>query len=243
MSRSIREDDPLIYGIKPSLPKRLLGEIIGTSILVGFGVGCVMSNKYLFQGPIQDCGFQFGFALTICITMFGNLSGAHFNPAISLAFAMIRPSEMPIKELVGFVIAQYVGAILGVGFIAMYYQGIITQYENDLNLPYRGKDSIQPLALYWADGMHEGTAFLSELWATFMLSMNIFFLTTARMKKQFSLGNGIFFPVYIGIVLYMLINIIGAPTGCCLNPARDFGPRVVATFSGFGGDISFQGKH
>ena len=110
MSRSIREDDPLIYGIKPSLPKRLLGEIIGTSILVGFGVGCVMSNKYLFQGPIQDCGFQFGFALTICITMFGNLSGAHFNPAISLAFAMIRPSEMPIKELVGFVIALVLNA-------------------------------------------------------------------------------------------------------------------------------------
>ena len=146
--------------------------------------------------------------------MFGNLSGAHFNPAISIAFALFRPSEMKLTELFGFIVAQYVGGILGVGMIATFYRNSISQYEDDYGLPYRGEGSIGPLALYWADGLNEGDAFLAEFWGSFVLSMNVFFLTSERMKTQFSSKNGVFFPIYIGVILYLLINVIGFLTGC-----------------------------
>ena len=157
---------------------------------------------------------QFGLALTVCIVMFGNLSGAHFNPAVSFAFALFRPSEMPLREFTSFAVAQYIGSTLGIGIVFLFYQGTITQYEDDNGYSRRGEGSVGPLALYWADGMDEGSAVCSELWGTFILTMNIFFLTTKKMKEQFSSGKGVFFPIYIGVILLMLINVIGALTGC-----------------------------
>ena len=146
--------------------------------------------------------------------MFGNLSGAHFNPAVSLAFAIFRPSEMKVGELFAFIVAQYIGATLGLGILGLFYNGVITQYEDDLGLPYRGEDSISPFRLYWANGMDEPYAFVTEFWGTFMLTMNVFFLTSDKMKSQFSTKNGVFFPIYIGVILCLLINVIGILTGC-----------------------------
>jgi glycerol uptake facilitator protein len=110
---------------KPSLSKRLCGEFIGTALLLSFGVGCNMTNFYFYQGlPGEDCGYEFGIALGTIVVLFGNLSGAHFNPVISLCFAIFRPEEFAYNDVLPYTLAQFFGAFVGCGLNMMFYSGM-----------------------------------------------------------------------------------------------------------------------
>lgn len=93
------------------LIRRSVAELVGTFALVTAGCGAIMVNAQ--TGALTHVGIAltFGFIITVMIAATGHISGAHFNPAVTIAFAITR--HFPWREVVYYVVAQMIGAVLG----------------------------------------------------------------------------------------------------------------------------------
>ena len=90
--------------------RKYLAELLGTYALVFAGTGAIIINQET-HGSITHVGIAITFGLVIMsmIYTFGDISGAHFNPAVSIAFTIAK--KFPVKELLPFILSQFVGAI------------------------------------------------------------------------------------------------------------------------------------
>ena len=202
--------------------KKIAAEYLGTLVLCIVGLGTVASNAYLGQYQIVAWGFSLG--LFLGLQILGHISGGHFNPAISLAFAMIRPLDMPWAELPYYFAAQLMGAASAAGILLILTWGVIHNYEKTSSK----YDSAQVWALRWADGMLWGDAFVFEFMMTFALAFVIFAITN---RTRVPAGTRAMAPVVVPLCLLALILLGGPFTGTGINPARDFGPRVAAALA------------
>lgn len=196
--------------------KKYVAECIGTAALVLLGCGTAM-----LVGCAADagCGYiltALAFGLTIvgmayCI---GNISGCHINPAVSLGVLM--SGGMSVKDFIGYVVAQCVGALAGSGILAaIFHLGNVT----DLTGGY-GSNGLGGVGGSAVAGL------LVEVVLTFLFVMTILGVTS---KKA---GHGSFGGLIIGWTL-TLVHILGIGlTGTSVNPARSIGPAIVAAISG-----------
>lgn len=157
-------------------------------------------------------GLCFGLVLICLCYALGNISGCHVNPAVSLGVWLA--GRMSFKEMIGYWIAQLIGAAVGAGFLYVFMEmgegfnfgGITGQYDLATNV-------LQP-------GATSGMALLAECLLTFFFVMVV--LAATDSKK----GAGKFAGLAIGIALG-LVNIVGIPVdNCSVNPARSFGPAL-----------------
>lgn len=196
--------------------KKYVAECIGTAALVLLGCGTAM-----LVGCASDagCGYiltALAFGLTIvgmayCI---GNISGCHINPAVSLGVLM--SGGISVKDFVGYVVAQCVGALAGSGILAAIFNlGNVT----DMTGGY-GSNGLGGVGGSAVAGL------LVEVVLTFLFVMTILGVTS---KKA---GHGSFGGLIIGWTL-TLVHILGIGlTGTSVNPARSIGPAIVAAISG-----------
>lgn len=176
---------------------KYMAELLGTFVLVAVGSMSILSS----DGNLLIIGFGFGLALLGAIYVFGDRSGAHFNPAVTLAM-MMRKDTSP-SDLVGYLIAQVAGALLAAGLV-FYVAGqwaveaTITRVSPDLD--------IVPAIIVEA-----------VLTAIFVM---VILRTTARHQKAA--------PMVISLVL-VAVHLAAVPvTGASVNPARSLGPAIVA---------------
>lgn len=196
--------------------KKLIAEFIGTLTLVLIGCGTAM---LVGCDAASGCGYiltAFAFGLTIvgmayCV---GNISGCHINPAVSLGVLM--SGGMTVKEFVGYVIAQCLGAFAGSGLLAAIFSlGEV-------------KDMTGGYGTNGLAGVHDSAVagLLVEILLTFVFVLTILGVTS---KKA---NHGSFGGVVIGFTL-VLVHILGIGlTGTSVNPARSFGPAIVAAMDG-----------
>lgn len=196
--------------------KKLIAEFIGTLTLVLIGCGTAM---LVGCDAASGCGYiltAFAFGLTIvgmayCV---GNISGCHINPAVSLGVLM--SGGMTVKEFVGYVIAQCLGAFAGSGLLAAIFSlGEV-------------KDMTGGYGTNGLAGVHESAVagLLVEILLTFVFVLTILGVTS---KKA---NHGSFGGIVIGFTL-VLVHILGIGlTGTSVNPARSFGPAIVAAMDG-----------
>lgn len=185
--------------------KKFSAELIGTLVLVLFGCGAaVLAGPEVGQLGIA---LAFGFAIVAMAYGIGPISGCHVNPAVSLA-AFVA-GRMSAKEMVTYWIAQFIGAVIGAGILAMIAKtGMASLGQNGWGPGYLGEYSLQAAALF-------------EVVMTAIFVIVILGVTGAR-------GHGAFAGVAIGITL-AVIHIVGIQvTGVSVNPARSFGPAVLA---------------
>ncbi|HRO32989.1 MAG TPA: aquaporin [Brevundimonas sp.] len=185
--------------------KKFSAELIGTLVLVLFGCGAaVLAGPEVGQLGIA---LAFGFAIVAMAYGIGPISGCHVNPAVSLA-AFVA-GRMSAKDMVVYWIAQFIGAVIGAGILAMIAKtGMASLGQNGWGPGYLGEYSLQAAALF-------------EVVMTAIFVIVILGVTGAR-------GHGAFAGVAIGITL-AVIHIVGIQvTGVSVNPARSFGPAVLA---------------
>ncbi len=235
-------------GVDINMRKEFIAEIIGTFILVFFGCGSVAvdvisgAHLGLFQVAIV-----WGIAVNLGIYMVGSISGAHLNPAITIAMAIFRPKKFPAKKILPYILAQLIGAVFAGLVLYGLFSKTLISFEASHNIV-RGQPGSELSAMmfgeYFPNPAIYGTtnaAFtqvpmligvVAELMGTMFLALGIFALTD---EKKFDSSKKGFraFTYGIGLVLSISIIMFAPFSQAGLNPARDFGPRLVSYFAGW----------
>ena len=231
-----------------------VGETVGTYILVLFGIGSVTAAVVTgAQVGLWQVAVVWAFGVALAIYASAGLSGAHLNPAVSLAFAIFRRDDFGFRRLPLYWTAQTAGAILAALTTLAIFGPFIARFEADNGI-LRGADGSQLSAMvfgeYFPNPAIYGTgadaaALISPLGAsavegfgTAVLAFVIFALTDRR--GGVSLDVKPFAPLLIGFTVAALISLFAPLTQAGWNPARDFGPRLVAYFAGWG-EIAIPG--
>jgi MIP family channel proteins len=229
------------------LSAALLGEALGTFLLVLFGTGSVACA--VLTGALQglwQVAVVWGFGVTIAIYCSAALSGAHLNPAVSLAFAVLRPGSFPIGRLLPYWGAQLAGAI-GAGLVVWaVFAPFLARFELNEGLV-RGTPGSERAAMifgqYFPNPAVFGTgpeaaalvsplaALLVEALGTAILLLVIFALTD---PENAAAPEPTLVPFFIGFTVAVLISLFAPITQAGWNPARDVGPRLVAVLAGYG---------
>jgi len=224
---------------KPSLSRELIAEFIGTFMIVQIGCGTVCAA--VFKGAqvgLWQIAAVWSIAVTLAISCTAAISGAHLNPAITLAFAAVRDFEW--KKVIPFIIAQVFGAVAAGGVNFALFRDSIAGFEKINGIVRGAADSVQSASAfgeYWSVS-HWGTAFLAEAYGTAMLAFVIFALTNA--DNETTSKHPFLIPPLIGLTVAALISVIAPLTQAGFNPARDFGPRVIAFLAGWG-NVAMKG--
>ncbi|TAA66394.1 aquaporin [Streptococcus sp. LQJ-218] len=185
--------------------KKLIAELIGTFMLVFIGTGAVVFGSGLDGLGHLGIAFAFGLAIVVATYSIGTVSGAHLNPAVSIA--MFVNKGLPPSELVNYILGQVVGAFIASGavFFLLANSGMSTA-------------SLGENAL--ANGATVFGGFLFEVIATFLLVLVI--LTVTSVSK----GSGAIAGLVIGLSLTALILAGLNITGLSVNPSRSLAPAV-----------------
>lgn len=233
-----------------TLLHQCIAEAFGTMFIVLFGVGSVCSAVLLKTGAdLWHVTSVWGFGVALAILVSVQISGAHLNPAVSLAMAVFRPRDFPISKLLPYWFAQYLGGILGGAFNLMIFGPVYRHFETVNNISRGDPRSIVTASTFGEyfpppsfddkgnlggldqDVISVAFALLVEAWATGILTLVIFSLTDSRQKF---IRNLEMVPFYIGFTVAILMTMYTPMTMGGFNPARDFGPRLVAAMAGWG---------
>lgn len=227
------------------LLRECLAEVIGTFVLVFFGLGAVHA-AVLFDAHVGlwQVASIWGAAVAMAIYAVGAVSGAHLNPAITLPLAVFR--DFPWRKVGPYCAAQFAGAFLAAATLYLLLSGAIGEYERQAGLA-RGEAGSQRSAMLYADyfpnpaivGVDASAWRQATLWhalwgefiGTAALAL-IVFAATDRRSQLHPPAPGV--PVMIALGLAMIIAVLAPLTMAGLNPARDFGPRLLAYFAGWG---------
>ena len=186
--------------------KKYLAEFIGTAVLVLFGCG----SAAIAGGSLGTLGIALAFGLSIVAMAYviGGISGCHINPAVSLA--MLINKKMDVKDFIGYVVAQVIGAIAG---IAILY-GIMNLAGLDVtSLGQNGFDEVSSV------GLNMIGAVIVEIILTFVFIFTILGVTSDEKMGAVS-------GIVIGLTL-TFVHIMGIPlTGTSVNPARSLAPAL-----------------
>jgi MIP family channel proteins len=223
------------------------GEVLGTYILVAIGTGIVaVSVMTDVNIGLWQVAVVWGLGVTAAIYASGALSGAHLNPAVTFALAVFRSSDFPRARALGYWAAQMAGAILG-GLTTLWVFGSRISRFEAANALERGEAGSELSAMVFGEyfpnpAMHGARDMVSDPLSPFgavaieafgvaILVAVIFALTDHR--NQTRLVKYVT-PLAIGATIAVLIGVLAPYTQAGLNPARDFGPRLVALFAGWG---------
>lgn len=234
-------------GTLPPLPRALLGECLGTYLLVVFGTGSVAAAVLTgAQQGLWQVAVVWGFGVTIAIYASAALSGAHLNPAVSCALVLWRRHSFPWQRLLPYIAAQLTGAILAGVTIGGLFWPMIQRFEAIHGLV-RGAPGSERSAMifgeYFPNPAMFGTdavayalvspwhAAVVEGFGTAVLVFVIFALTAPRNAAS---PTANLVPFFIGFTVAVLISLFAPLTQAGWNPARDFGPRLVAYALGWG---------
>ena len=200
-----------------ALTQHILGEFMGTFVLVILGDGVVAadvlkSTKSKGSGWVLIT-FGWGLAVAMAVFMSGYLSPAHLNPAVTIGMAIA--GETPWGYVIPYVLAQMAGAILGAVVVWLHYKPYFEATEEPETV----------LAVFsTAPGIRDiGNSVIGEIIGTTVLVFGIL----AFGRNTF--GDGLN-PIVVGLLIVSIGMSLGGTTGYAINPARDLGPRIAHQF-------------
>lgn len=194
-----------------------LGEFLGTLLLILLG-DAVVANVILNKTKGNNSGWiviTTGWALAVAIPVyiFGPISGAHFNPAVTIANAAIGNFEW--AKVPGYIIAQMLGGIAGACLVYIHYKQHFDATE----------DQDTKRGVFCTAPAIRGTAynFIGEFIGTFILLFALLGIGNTKMVDGLA-------PIVVGLVIWVIGLTLGGNTGYAINPARDLGPRIAHAF-------------
>ncbi len=209
-----------------------IGELFGTMVLILFGDGCVATFALFTNIGANNAATPFanewiviilgwGLAVMLGIYVTGAISGAHLNPAVTLALA--ARGKLPWSKVLPYWVGQVVGAFIAAAILYFVYQGAI-QHAVSLATGSKNVADVAGGIFYTSPKGFVGTfgAFGDEFLGTALLVGAIFAIVDGRNQPV----QGNMNPFIIGLLIVAIGASFGLNTGYAINPARDFGPRL-----------------
>ncbi len=230
---------------RPLMPAWLVGEFLGTFLLVFFGCGCVATAVLTgAQVGVFQVAIVWGLGIATAIYLTGGLSGAQLNPAVTIALAVWNGFSW--KRVPGYIAAQFGGAFAASLALYAVYHGEISAYETAHQIvrgapgseatamifgEYFPNPGGHPLTALAREAVSMPTAFFIETLGTGLLVLVIFGCSDrqnpSRPREMTALT--------IGLTITILISLFGPLTMADFNPARDLAPRLFSALAGWGG--------
>ena len=214
---------------RSSFIAELIAEFLGTFVLITFGTGVVAmvvlfpskNPGELIHGGYTNITLGWGLAVTMGIYVAGKISGAHLNPAVTLALAVFR--DFPWKKVLPYSIAQTAGAFVAAALVYWNYLPAFRQMDPQL------ERTAGVFTTFPAFPSVLQAGFLDQVIGTALLLLLILAIT-----DEFNAPPGAnLAPLMIGLVVVAIGMSFGGMHGYPINPARDLGPRLFITLAGF----------
>jgi MIP family channel proteins len=222
------------------LNRELLAEFLGTFVLIVFGCG-VVAQVVLSKGAAGSylsINLAWGIAVTMGCYVAAGVTGAHLNPAVTLALAVHR--RFAWGKVLPYAAAQVAGAFVASAVVFATYHEALTAFDGGIRqvLGAQGTAGIwatypQPFLSVFPGG------FVDQVVGTALLVGVILGITDSRNSPA---PAGVA-PVIVGLLVVAIGASFGFNAGYAINPARDFGPRLFTAIAGWGSAVFTEGNH
>jgi glycerol uptake facilitator protein len=211
----------------------MAAEFAGTLILILFGVGVVAQVVAAGIGGHDSIAWAWGFGVTLGIYVAGKISGAHLNPAVTIALAAFKGFEW--RKVAPYALAQTAGAFVAALLVRWNYTEVLAKFDPGHTVKSQGVFSTLP-----GNGslpVSDWGALRDQIIGTAILLFAIVAITDLRNNV---VAGGLT-PIAIGFLIVAIGMAWGTDAGYAINPARDFGPRLASFFTGYG--TAFQDQY
>ncbi len=186
--------------------RKYLAELLGTFLLIFMGAGSVIIGQTFGTSDLLGVAVAHGLAIMVGIYAFAHISGAHFNPAVTIA--MLATKRIRVMEGISYIISQFLGAALATLALKLIFVDLlVTEF---------GVPSL-------VGGLSPVSGIIIEAILTFVLVLVIFSVAIDQEKTRSNTAG-----LVIGSVILMDFLVGGPLTGAAMNPARWFGPALIS---------------
>jgi MIP family channel proteins/HAD superfamily hydrolase (TIGR01509 family) len=239
---------------EPTVKSAVIGEILGCTVLGFLGLSAGLAGFFNRQGVVWTSDiwptvFAWAFSIALAIYIAAPLSGAHFNPAVTIALAVSR--RFPWRRVPLYIACDLLGWLLGAALAVLMQGESMRRAAEAAGVQYgaKGSETIASALTTYVPAPGFGTGgpaysefpiwrgFVGEILGTMMLVLVVLALSESR---HASAPAGWFFPLIVGTTVGMVILIEAPLSQASLNPTRDLGPRIMLLFLGFG-TVAFPG--
>ena len=210
----------------PGVVGELAAEFVGTAILILFGLGVVAQVVAGGIGNHDSIAWAWGLGVILGVYVAGRISGAHLNPAVSVALAAF--GGFAWRKVLPYSIAQTLGAFVAALLVRWNYTEVLGKLDPGHTIKTQGVFSTLP-----GNGalpVHLWGGFRDQVIGTAILLFLVLAVTDLRNNSP--LAN--MAPVVVGLIVVAIGMAWGTDAGYAINPARDFGPRLASFFTGYG---------
>jgi MIP family channel proteins len=213
-------------------------EFFGTLIMIAFGVGVVaqtiLSNKA--NGSVLSINIAWGIAVMLGIYTAGGVSGAHLNPAVTVALAVQR--QFPWNKVLPYTIAQIAGAFAGAALVFVTYREAIGAFDGGMRMVDGATATAGIFATYPQTYLSIAGGFVDQVVGTMLLMAGVLAVTDQRNVAPPAWLTG---PL-VGLLVVGIGMAFGFNAGYAINPARDLGPRLFTFVAGWGSGVFTAGN-
>jgi glycerol uptake facilitator protein len=211
---------------RKTLTGEMLAEFAGTLILILFGCGVVAQVVAGGIGNHDSIAWAWGLGVTLGIYVAGRMTGAHLNPAVTIALAAFRGFSW--KKVAPYCAAQTLGAFVGALLVRWNYSEVIDTFDPGHTI--KSQEIFSTLPGNGALPVHMMGGFRDQIIGTAILMLLILAVTDLRNTSP--AAN--IAPLIVGLVVVAIGMAWGTNAGYAINPARDFGPRLASWLTGYG---------
>lgn len=218
--------------------REALAEFFGTFVLLAFG-SAVVAQVVLSggsHGSYIAINIAWGLAVTMAIYVSAGVSGAHLNPAVTVALAVHR--GFPWKKVAPYCAAQVAGAFTGALVTFLAYREAFTHFDGGVRQVVGAKATAGIFATYPQDFLSLSGGLVDQIVGTALLLILVLALGDG---KNFAPESRLS-PMFVGLAVVLIGMSFGFNAGYAINPARDFGPRLFTWIFGWGDEVFRAGN-
>lgn len=215
------------------LTREVAAEFLGTFVLIAFGVGVVAQSVLSANanGSYLAINLAWGLAVMLGVLVAGGVSGAHLNPAVTLALAVHR--GLPWGKVAPYALAQMAGAFAASALVYVTYREAFAAFDGGLRQIAGAQGTAGIFATYPQPFLTLGGGLVDQIVGTALLVIGAFAIGDSRNVG----APGWLGPVLVGLLVVAIGMAFGFNAGYAINPARDFGPRLFTAVAGWGGGV------